>query len=140
MRKISFLIVFIFIPFLSICQNSEDKFFEIAEKLEGLLKYRDKSPSQLRELIVELERYSEGNESSYELLKNRCDGYILPIEIKLVRSDVFNKNFKDAIKETRTLKTYYPFKEEINNLETYVDRKIYRHEKKEFWFRYFVFS
>jgi hypothetical protein len=132
MRKISFLIVFMFIPFLSFCQNSEDNFFEIAEKLEGLLKYRDKSPAQLRELLVELEKHSEGNESSYELLKNRCDAYILPIEIKLVRSDLFNKNFKDAIKKTRTLKTYYPFKEDINNLETYVDRKIYRNEKKEF--------
>ncbi|MEY3048457.1 MAG: hypothetical protein RL365_495 [Bacteroidota bacterium] len=132
MIKKSFLIVFIFIPLLSICQNSEDKFYVIAEKIEGLLKYRDKSPAQLRELLVELEKHSEGNESSYELLKNRCDGYIMPIEIKLVRSDLFNMNFKGAIVKTRTLKTYYPFKEDINNLEAYVDRKIYRNERKEF--------
>lgn len=132
MRKTTFLIAFIFIPFLSICQNSEETFFEIAEKLEGLLKYRDKNTAQLRELLIELEKYSEGNKSSYELLKNRCDGYILPIEIKLVRSDVFNKKFKDAVQKTKALKAYYPFKEDINNLETYVDKKIYRYEKKEF--------
>ena len=132
MRITTCLLAFTLFPFLSICQNSEENFFEIAEKLEGLLKYRDKNTAQLRELLFELEKYSEGNESSYELLKNRCDRYILPIEIKLVRSDVFNQNFKDAVQKTKVLKAFYPFKEDINNLETYVDRKIYRYEKKSF--------
>ena len=119
-------------PFFNFSQISDDKFYEIAEEIEALLNYRDKSPNQLRDLLHELEKHSEGKESLYEGLKNRCDNYILPTEIKLVRSDVFNKRLTDAAKKTIKLKSSYPYKAEINNLEKYVDRKIYKSEKKKF--------
>lgn len=110
-------------------QTSSELFFDKANKIENLLRYKSKSPSQLRTLLNELKTYSAGNEKSYELIKNRVNNYLLPIEIKLSRSDIYNKRFSDAVLKTRQIKAGYPYNKSIEKLELYLDKKLYKYFK-----------
>jgi hypothetical protein len=115
---------------VSLGQTKEEKFVQISEDIENLLKYKDKSPAQLKALVVELKKYSVGNETNFDELKARVDKYILPVEIKLTRSDIYNKNFSVAAKKTKELKVEYPYNKDLDVLEKYLDKKLFSSYKK----------
>jgi hypothetical protein len=125
MLKHFIFVVFLWFSCLTLGQQN-DKYFEIEQKIQNLLDYKDKSPKQLRDLLTELQKYSKGNESSYEQVKLRIDNYLLPIEIKLARSEVYNKQFPIAISQLKSLKLNHPYRKEIENLEEYLDRKLFK--------------
>jgi hypothetical protein len=110
--------------------SQTNRFYEISDKIENLLKYKEKSPSQLRSLLSELKNNSSSNESAYKQVQKRVNEYLLPIEIKLARSDVYNKKYKDAVVKMRELKVNYPYERNIERLEGYIDRKIYSYHKR----------
>ena len=123
-----FVSLFTFFSFSGFSQTG--KFYETSEKIENLLKYKEKSPSQLRLLLSELKNYSSGNEASYNQLKMRVNKYLMPIEIKLARSDVYNRKFKDAVDKTKEIKLNYAYDKDIEKLEGYVDRKLFTYHKR----------
>jgi len=130
MKKISLIILLA----ISLNINAQDiaKPKAIISQIETLLKYREKSPTQLRTLLIELKKHIPENSTEYQQLKIRVDKYLLPIDIKLVRSDIYNKNFRRAIEQTQTIKLNNPYNKTIENLEIYLDKKLYRHLKQEF--------
>jgi hypothetical protein len=111
-------------------QTNEEKYAQISEDIENLLKYKDKSPTQLKGLLTELKKYSNGNETNFNELKERVNQYILPVEIKLTRSDIYNKKFDLAAKKTKELKVEYPYDKNIEVLEKYLDKKLFASYKK----------
>lgn len=111
-------------------QTNEEKYAQISEDIENLLKYKDKSPTQLKGLLTELKKYSNGNETNFNELKERVNQYILPVEIKLTRSDIYNKKFDAAAKKTKELKIEYPYDKNIEELEKYLDKKLFSSYKK----------
>ncbi len=115
---------------ISFGQTAEEKYAQISEDIENLLKYKDKSPAQLKALVAELKKYSKGNEINFDNLKERVDKYVLPVEIKLTRSEIYNKNFAVAAKKTKELKVEYPYNRDIDVLEKYFDKKLFSSYKK----------
>ncbi len=111
-------------------QTNEEKYAQISEDIENLLKYKDKSPAQLKGLLAELKKYVKGNETNFDDLKKRVDQYVLPVEIKLTRSDIYNKKFDVAAKKTKELKVEYPYDKDIEVLEKYLDKKLFSSYKK----------
>ena len=106
------------------------KFSETSEKIENLLRYKEKSPAKLRDLILELEKHKSGNESEFNLLKSRVDHVLLPIDIKYARSDVYNKNYKNAVNRLNAIKFNYAYDKNIEKLEGYLDRKLFTLKKR----------
>lgn len=90
------LVIFLLLIFAHqvVGQQENGEFYAISEKIENLLRYKHKSTTQLKTLLVELKEYSAGNESSYDQIKRRVENVLFPIEIKLVRSDIYNRNYK----------------------------------------------
>ena len=111
-------------------QTNEEKYAQISEDIENLLKYKDKSPAQLKGLLAELKKCSSGNETNYNDLKERVNQYILPVEIKLTRSEIYNKKFDIASKKIKELKVDYPYDKDIDILEKYLDKKLFSSYKK----------
>lgn len=105
-------------------------FIETSEKIENLLRYKDKSPTQLRGLMTELSKYKMGNESDYALLKSRVDHVLLPIDIKYARSDIYNKKYREAVQKMNTIKENYTYDKNIEKLEDYLDRKLFSSKKR----------
>ncbi len=125
------LTLFVLLVFnLSVFSQSNTKFYEISEKIENLLKYKDKSPDQLRMLMKELEGYSQNNLNEFNQIKRRVNSYILPIEIKLARSDIYNRKYRNAVDQTKQIKLNYSYSKEIEKLEKYLDNKLYNYHKK----------
>lgn len=120
----------LFLNGIAYSQTNEEKYLKLSEDIENLLKYKDKSPAQLKGLLAELKNYSKGNETNFDELKARVDNYILPVEIKLTRSDIYNKNFTVASKKTKELKVEYPYNKDIDVLEKYLDKKLFASYKK----------
>ena len=102
--RILFTFILLFHAIFSIGQNNQAKFNETSEKIETLLKYKDKSPSQLRSLLKELESYSYNNPNEFNQIKKRVNSYLLPMEIRLIRSDVYNKKYRNAVDQTKQIK------------------------------------
>jgi hypothetical protein len=105
-------------------------FVETSEKIENLLRYKEKSPTQLRSLMVELSKYKLGNESDFALLKSRVDHVLLPIDIKYARSDVYNKKYREAVQKMNVIKENYTYDKNIEKLEDYLDRKLFVSKKR----------
>ena len=105
-------------------------FIETSEKIENLLRYKEKSPTQLRGLMLELSKYKNGNESDYALLKSRVDHVLLPIDIKYARSDIYNKKYREAVLKMNTIKENYTYDKNIEKLEDYLDRKLFSFKKR----------
>ena len=80
------LVIFLLLIFAHqvVVQQENGEFYAISEKIENLLRYKHKSTTQLKTLLVELKEYSAGNESSYDQIKRRVENVLFPIEIKLV--------------------------------------------------------
>lgn len=127
--RILFTLILLFNAVYSFSQNNKEKFNVTSEKIETLLKYKDKSPSQLRSLLKELESYSNNNTIEFNQIKKRVNGYLLPLEIKLIRSDVYNKKYRNAIDQTKQIKFYYAYSSEIEKLDKYLDKKLYSYHK-----------
>lgn len=128
-KKIIFIFSFICLSKSAFLQSNEKEFNKITEEIENLLRYKEKSPSQLHELMGKLEALKSENEKAFDQLKLRVDAYLLPIEIQMIRSDIFNKEYKEAVLKTKNLKINYAYKKEIGDVEDYLDRKLYRFHK-----------
>lgn len=130
--KYPFLIIISLFVSTSFLAQSENKlkFNDISSQIDKLLKYKEKSPSQLRGLLVELKSVSKGMEAPYNQMKIRVDGHILDVDIKLVRSDVYNDKFETALRRVPELKLYYPFSDKITSLENFTDRKSFKYYRK----------
>jgi hypothetical protein len=111
-------------------QTNEEKYTQISEDIENLLKYKDKSPTQLKGLLAELKKYSKGNETNFDDIKERVYNYVLPVEIKLTRSEIYNKKYDVASKKIKELKVDYPYNKDIDVLEKYLDKKLFSSYKK----------
>jgi len=131
--KYPFLTIIILFFSTSFLAQSENKlkFNEISSQIDKLLKYKEKSPSQLRGLLADLKSISKGMEAPYNQMKIRVDGHILDVDIKLVRSDIYNDKFDIALRRVPELKLYYPFSDKITSLETFTDRKSFKYYRKE---------
>ncbi|MFM8242129.1 MAG: hypothetical protein ACKN86_04940, partial [Crocinitomicaceae bacterium] len=102
MLKPLILVFFTTLQFQTSAQNTN---FEITtEKIENLLRYKQKSPVQLRLLLQELKQYSKGNETRYNQIKSRVDLVLIPLDIKIARSDVYNKKYEDATRKLKEIK------------------------------------
>jgi hypothetical protein len=108
------------------------KFGEVSDKIENLLRYKEKNPSQIRELLTELNYFRVGNEAEFLLLKERVNNVLLPIDIKYARSDVYNKKFKEAVSKVNAIKVNYAFNKSTERLESYLDRKLFTNYKRLF--------
>jgi hypothetical protein len=122
------ILLFLVANFVGFSQSN--RFYEISDKIENLLKYKEKSPSQLRLLLLDLKNNSSGNEGAYKQVQKKVNDYLLPIEIRVARSDVYNKKYKEAVGKMRELKVNYPYERNIERLESYIDRKIYGYHKR----------
>ncbi|MFM7681246.1 MAG: hypothetical protein ACKO7P_00670 [Bacteroidota bacterium] len=138
MLKPLILVFFTTLQFQTSAQNTN---FEITtEKIENLLRYKQKSPVQLRLLLQELKQYSKGNETRYNQIKSRVDLVLIPLDIKIARSDVYNKKYEDATRKLKEIKINYSFNSDIERLESYLDNKFFSFCKgkmlrhKPFWF------
>ena len=112
----------------SFAQNSN--FIVTSEKIENLLRYKEKNPTQLRNLMTELNKYKAGNETDYSILKSRVDHVLLPIDIKYARSDIYNKKFREAVLKMNVIKENYEYDKNIEKLEDYLDRKLFVNQKR----------
>jgi len=128
MRTLFTLILLVHAVF-SFSQNNKEQFNITSEKIETLLKYKDKSPTQLRSLLKELESYSNNNLNEFNQIKKRVNSYLLPMEIKLIRSDVYNQKYRNAVDQTKQIKLNYAYSTEIEKLDKYLDRKLYSYHK-----------
>lgn len=110
--------------------NKSDDCNKIITQIEKLLQYKDKSPNQLRSLMSELKSCLGEENKIYNQLSIRVSGHLLPIDIKLVKSDIYNKRYEEGVKKIPELKLHYPYSAEITKLEKFVDKKIFSNYKK----------
>jgi len=111
-------------------QSTSNEFQEIAQQIERLLQYRDKSPNELQSLLTKLERISAGNELMFKQIKLQVDHYILPMELKSIRSNIYNKNFAEASRALSNVKKKYAFTKEISEVEKSLNSALYKHYKR----------
>ena len=64
------------------------------------------------------------------MLKTRVNRVLLPLEIKFTKSDIYNKDYKNAVQKIGLIKVNYKYDEDIQKLENYFDRKLFHDEKK----------
>jgi hypothetical protein len=107
------------------------KFIITSENIEKLLSYKTVSGEQLKNNLNELKEIRNIDINRYHKIKADADKRLLDYDIKLVKSDVYNKNHKEALSKIPLLKINYERSRSIEVLEKQVDRKIYRHFKKE---------
>lgn len=108
------------------------KFNQICDNIEKLLAYKSLSGEQLKNYMSELKELKDVNLDRYNKLKLSSDNRLLDYEIKLIKSDVYNKKYDKALSEIPLLKITYAKSKRIESFEREIDRKIYYHIKKEF--------
>ena len=126
-----FFSIFFFYTSINAQSNKTDDCNKIVNQIEKLLLYKDKSPKQLRSLMTDLKSCLGEENQVYKQLNIRVNGNLLPIDIKLVKSDIYNKRFNKGIRKIPKLKLQYPYNEEITKLEKFVDKKIFSSYKKD---------
>lgn len=133
MKKLLFLYLILIFYSLQLQSqtNRNDDCNKIINQVEKLLLYKDKSPSQLRSLMSELKACLGEENQIYKQLNIRVKGNLLPIDIKLVKSDIYNKRYREGVRKIPQLKLHYPYSDEITKLEKYVDKRIFSNYKKE---------
>ena len=125
-----FTCIFLFGTSINAQTKNVDDCNKIINQIEKLLLYKEKSPNQLRSLMTDL-KFCLGEENQvYNQLNIRVNGNLLPIDIKLVKSDIYNKRFIEGAKKVPKLKLQYSYNEEITKLEKFVDKKIFSSYKK----------
>lgn len=107
------------------------KFNLLSEKIEKLLAYKSVSGEQLKKYIVELKELKDVDSERFNKLNANSESRLLEYDIKLIKSDIYNKNYEKALSEIPLLKITYERSKKIESFEKEIDRKIYHHFKKE---------
>lgn len=130
--KLNYLLLLFFLSaYPSFCQTSgSGDFQEIAQQIERLLQYRDKSPTELQTLLNRLERVSNGNELMFKQIKLQVEHYLLPLELKSIKSNIHNKNFTEASRALNVVKKKYSFTKEIADIEKSLNSAMYKHYRR----------
>ena len=102
-----FFSIFFFYTSINAQTNKTDDCNKIVNQIDKLLLYKDKSPKQLRSLMTDLKSCLGEENQVYKQLNIRVNGNLLPIDIKLVKSDIYNKRFNEGIRKIPKLKLQY---------------------------------
>lgn len=129
-RTTIFALTFLVLGAISSNAQTSTSFNEVAQQIERLLQYKDKSPTELRKLIGQLERLSNGNELAFKQIKMQVEHYLLPLEIKSIKSTIYNKDYQDANSALRNLKKNYTYSKDIEKLEKSLNTSMFKHYKK----------
>jgi hypothetical protein len=108
------------------------KFYLICDKIEKLLSYKTVSGEQLKSYMGQLRGLKDIDPIKYTKIKDNTDSRLLDYDLKLIRSDVYNKNYTKALSEIPILKLTYDRRRRMESFEREIDRKIYRYFKKDF--------
>ena len=109
----------------------KNKFKITIDNIEKLLSYKTVSGEQLKNNLNELKEIRNIDIDRYHKIKADADKRLLDFDIKLIKSELYNKNYKVALSKIPLLKINYERSRSIEVLEKQVDRKIYRHFKNE---------
>jgi hypothetical protein len=107
------------------------KFYLICDKIEKLLSYKTVSGEQLKSYIGQLRGLKDIDPIRYNKIKDNTDIRLLDYDLKLIRSDVYNKNYTKALSDIPLLKINYDRNRKIESFEREIDRKIYSQFKNE---------
>jgi hypothetical protein len=125
-----FALTFLVLGAISSNAQTSTSFNEVAQQIERLLQYKDKSPTELRKLIGQLERLSNGNELAFKQIKMQVEHYLLPLEIKSIKSTIYNKDYQAANSALSNLKKNYTYSKDIEKLEKSLNTSMFKHYKK----------
>jgi hypothetical protein len=129
-RTTIFALTFLVLGAISSNAQTSTSFNEVAQQIERLLQYKDKSPTELRKLIGQLERLSNGNELAFKQIKMQVEHYLLPLEIKSIKSTIYNKDYQAANSALSNLKKNYTYSKDIEKLEKSLNTSMFKHYKK----------
>jgi hypothetical protein len=107
------------------------EFLKIESKIEKLLSYKSVSAEQLRPLITELRSFKEVDSKKFESLYSKAEVKLIDYDFKIIRSDVYNKRYSEALSKIPSLKYNYSRNKKIDKLENYVEKKMFTNFKKE---------
>lgn len=108
------------------------KFYITCDKTEKLLTYKTVSSEQLKKYLVQLKELKDIDPSKYNKIKSSTDRRLLDYDLKIIRSEVYNKRYTNALSEIPVLKSNYDRNKRIESFEREIDRKIYRSFKNDF--------
>ena len=106
-------------------------FYSTVEKIEKLLTYHSVSVVTVKDLMKDLGNIKNVDEQRYLKIKEETESRLLDYDLKILKSYVYNKEFKTALKFLPELKYNYPRNKAIEKTENKIDRKIYTNFKKE---------
>ena len=107
------------------------KFYNICDKIEKLLTYKSVSGEQLKNYMNELKNLKDIDPEKYEKLKSNSEKRLLEYDIKLIKSDVYNRNYTEALAKIPILKSTYSRSRSIESFEKKIDRTIYKKFKSD---------
>jgi hypothetical protein len=107
------------------------KFYVICEKTEKLLSYKIVSSDQVKNYLLQLKELKDIDPNRYNAIKSRTYKRLLDYDLKLIRSDVYNKKYAKALSGIPVIKSTYDQSKKIESFEKEIDRKIYRFLKKD---------
>lgn len=107
------------------------EFMAVESKIDKLLSYKKVNAEQLRTLINELKVYKDADIKKYESLYAKSEEKLIDYDFKLIRSDVYNKKYSDALARIPSLKYNYSKNKKIDKVENYVENKMYSNFKKD---------
>ncbi len=107
-------------------------FYLTCDKTEKLLRYKTVSSEQLKNYLVQLKELKDIEPSKYYKLKSNTDRRLLDYDLRITRSEVYNKRYENALSQIPIIKSNYDLSRRIEWFEREIDRKIYRSLKKDF--------
>ena len=107
------------------------EFMAVEDNISKLLSYKKVNAEQLRALINELKIYKDADIKKYESLYAKSEEKLIDYDFKLIRSDVYNKKYLEALARIPSLKYNYSKHKKIDKVESYVENKMYSNFKKE---------
>lgn len=105
------------------------KFDLLINKVEKLIEYKTISGEQLKNYMSQLKDLKDVDPNKFNKIKASTDKRLLDYEMKLIKSDIYNKNFTKALTEIPIIKSTYDKTRKIEAFEREIDRKIYKHYK-----------
>lgn len=123
-------LTFFLLGALSTYAQTAPSFTDVAQQIERLLQYKDKSPTELRKLLGQLERLSTGNELAFKQIKMQVDHYLLPLEIKSIKSTIYNEDYQAANSALNNLKKNYTYSKDIDKLEKSLNASMFKYYKR----------
>jgi len=107
------------------------KFNLLINKIEKLIEYKTISGEQLKNYMSQLNDLKDVDPNKFYKLKASTDKRLLDYEMKMIKSDIYNKNYTKALKEIPILKSSYDRSRKIESFERGIDRKIYKQLKND---------